>query len=124
METSQERPIAVKRVRHKTVSTSAAKRGRPPFVHFDDRRGKHWRIYFRLPEGIIEVPKQLIVTSIGDQHQLHIQNENGGNTPVPVIEQVIVSTDVVAQFAYSGALDAGHRDHGEFNRYPSGLLNE
>ena len=124
MKTSQEYPVAVKRVRRKTVSTSNAKRGRPPFVHFDDRHGKHWRIYFRLPEGITEVPKQLIVTSICDQHQLHIQHGGGGSTPVPVITQLVVATDPLAQLVHSGVLDAGNCDHGEFRRYVSGLVTK
>ena len=68
MEISKDRPIVVKRVRRKTVSTSGAKRSRLPFVQFNDGRGEKWRIYFRLPEGVTEVPKQLIVISHPREH--------------------------------------------------------
>ncbi len=106
MDTVQQRPAAVKRVRRKTVSTSGAKRGRPPFVHFKDGPGKHWRIYFRLPEGITEIPKQLIVTSQGDQHHLSFQ-QDGTSTPVQVVAQMVVDSDPAAELVHSGALDAG-----------------
>lgn len=106
MENVQQRPVAVKRVRRKTVSTSGAKRGRPPFVQFNDGRGKKWRIYFRLPEGATEAPNQLIVTSQGDRHELSFQKDNT-SISVPVVAQTVIDSDPVAELAHSGVLDAG-----------------
>lgn len=106
MENVQPPPVAVKRVRRRTVSTSGAKRGRPPFVHFNDGRGKRWRIYFRLPEGTTEVPRQMIVTSQGDRHQLSFQQDNT-SISVQVVDSMVVGTDPVAELAHSGILDAG-----------------
>jgi hypothetical protein len=112
MGTTQQHSVAVKRVRRKTVSTSGAKRGRPPFVQFNDGRGKKWRIYFHLPEGTTEVPRQMILTSQGDQHQLNYQQDNS-SISVQVVASMVVATDPVAELAHSGALDAGpvHTGH-------------
>ena len=89
------RPVAVKRVRRRSVSVSRAKKGRPPFVALNDRRGNKWRIYFRLPTSIKAVPGQLIVTSVGDTHTLEADGPNGKKISVPVVAAIVVEDDPV-----------------------------
>lgn len=96
METTRELLVEVKHAGRKSISPDGVKYvyGRKPFVEFNDDIGNCWRIYFDLPEGVTEVPKQLTVTICGTQHQLHLKR-NSINTPIPILARWIVNTEAL-----------------------------